>query len=79
MSKKTVHQGTIGGRPVSSQMPYIVYGSARGLVSEHRILKAAHAAAARDGKACYNDRGAYSDAAVYCWDDEDGWCVDVTY
>ena len=70
----------IGQLAVASDSPYIVYGEVRGLVSEHRVLRAAQQAAERDRVDCAKLPGgnSYSDVAVYCWDDEDGWCLDVT-
>ena len=70
----------IGQLTVASDKPYIVYDEVHGLVSEHRLLRAAQQAAERDGAGCAKLPGGdcYSDAAVYRWDDEDGWCLDVT-
>lgn len=79
MTTKTYHSAMIQGIMVGSYQPYIVYGSVRGLVSEHRLLSAARRSAEKDGRDCSSlGGGAYSDAAVYCWDDEDGWQPDYT-
>ena len=74
------HRGRIGNLTVSSASRYIVYGDVRGLVSKHRLLQAAQRAREQDQAACHALPGgnAYSDAYVYCWDDEDGWCLDAT-
>ncbi|MEI8017499.1 MAG: hypothetical protein WCH39_04820 [Schlesneria sp.] len=79
MATKTKHRGMIGKLTVASNCDYVVYGSVRGLVSQHRLLRAAQSAAQQDRSDCRSlGGGAYSDVAVYCWDDEDGWCLDVT-
>jgi hypothetical protein len=68
----------IGNLTVSSNQPYIVYGSVRGLVSEHRTQDAAAKSLARDQRACRKLSSgltrSYSDASVYEWTDE-GWTV----
>jgi len=51
---------------VSSKCAYIVYGSVRGLVSQHRTLRAARAALARDAAGSAR-QGGYSDATVFVW------------
>lgn len=76
---KTQHRAYIGQLTVASSHPYIVYGDVRGLVSSHRIIGAARRAAEKDRADCGSlGGGAYSDVAVYCWSDEDGWCLDST-
>ena len=73
------HRSQIGNLTVASASPYVVYGEVRGLVSEHRLLRTAQQSLQRDQDACRSLPGgtAYSDAYVYCWDDEDGWCLDA--
>ncbi len=70
----------IGPLTVTSESDFIVYGEVRGLVSTHRLLRAAQQALEHDqrDRAKLPGGNSYSDAAVYCWDDEDGWCLDVT-
>lgn len=51
---------------VSSKHKYVVYGSVRGLVSEHRTFERAEANAERDVRAC-RKAGGYSDVGVYEW------------
>ena len=79
-SERPKHCGLIENLTVASNLPYIVYGAVRGLVSEHRLLRAAQWARLRNQADCHSLPGgnAYSDACVYCWDDEDGWCLDAT-
>lgn len=72
----TIHRAYIGCLSVTSDKPYIVYGDVRGLVGQHRSLRAARATAKRDHTACASGGGAYSDAIVYRWDDDDGWCIE---
>lgn len=56
----------IGNLTVRSNAKYIVYGSVRGLVSEHRTLAAALKAAGKDRRDCRScGGGAYSDVRVY--------------
>jgi len=74
--KKRLNSAYIDKIAVGSVFPFIVYGSVRGLVSEHRLLRAAQSAARKEW-ASFSEPY-YSDAQVYCWDDEDGWCVDAT-
>ena len=76
MATKTETRSMIGSLMVNSTAAYIVYGSVRGMVSEHRFEKAAFAALRRDGDACAK-QGGYSDAAVYMAHDGE-WvqCVD---
>ncbi len=76
----TKHRSQIGNLTVASASPYIVYGEVRGLGSEHRLLRAAQQSRERDRDDCGSLPGgnAYSDAYVYCWDDEDGWCANAT-
>lgn len=65
----------IGNLTVSSNQNYIVYGSVRGLVSEHRTQSGAERSAAKDRNGCRSlGGGAYSDVSVYQWTDE-GWQV----
>jgi hypothetical protein len=64
----------IGNLTVRSTDKYIVYGSVRGLVSEHRTLSAADKSLARDQAGC-KSQGGYSDASVYHWSDSDGWVI----
>lgn len=63
---------------VESNCQYIVYGSVRGLVSEHRKVEAALRSARRDQAGCAS-QGGYSDAYVYRWDASEGWAVVDTY
>lgn len=63
----------IGSLTVSSRRAYIVYGSVRGLVSEHRTLTGAERSLAGDQRGCMSQHG-YSDASVYEWT-QDGWKV----
>ena len=60
----TKHSSYIREMTVTSTMPYIVYSSVRGLVSEHRSLSAAIKSLASDQRGC-------SDALVYKWSDAD--------
>jgi hypothetical protein len=62
----------IGNLTVSSDSNIIVYGSVRGLVSEHRTISAASKSLERDQRGC-RGQGGYSDAHVYEWSDADGW------
>jgi hypothetical protein len=65
----------IGNLTVSSKQNYIVYGSVRGLVSEHRTQSGAERSAAKDRNGCSSlGGGAYSDVSVYQWTDG-GWEV----
>ena len=63
----------IGNMQVGSNNNVIVYGSVRGLVSEHRTVSAAEKSLARDQRGC-RSQGGYSDASVYEWTAE-GWQV----
>ena len=74
------HSGLIGKLTVASDKPYIIYDEVHGLVSEHRQLRAAQQALEYDGADCamLPDGNSHSDAQVYCGDDEDGWCLDIT-
>lgn len=66
------HSGYIGNLTVRSSQNYIVYGSVRGLVGEHRTQRGAERSADKDRRACHSlGGGAYSDAQVYQW--VDGW------
>lgn len=65
----------IDNMQVASTYPIIVYGRVRGLVSEHRSVRAAYQSLRRDRDGC-RAKGGYSDAAVYFfkrerWIDED--------
>lgn len=56
----------IDGTTVTSRYPFIVYGSVRGLVSEHKSERAAFAGLQYDQDQCDKlSSGSYSDAAVY--------------
>lgn len=66
----------IGNLTVGSNQQYIVYGSVRGLVSEHRTQSAAERSLARDQSGC-RSQGGYSDASVYAWSG-DAWEVAQT-
>lgn len=59
-----MNRGYIGGVLVKSNYPFIVYGSVRGLVSQHRSGKVAVRSCNRDWVGC-RKQGGYSDAAVY--------------
>jgi hypothetical protein len=61
----------IGNLTVRSKNNYIVYGSVRGLVSEHRTQSGAEKSLSRDQSGC-RSHGGYSDASVYEWTG-DGW------
>jgi hypothetical protein len=61
----------IGELTVRSKRGVIVYGSVRGLVSEHRTESGAAASLARDQRGC-RSQGGYSDASVYRWTNN-GW------
>lgn len=63
----------IGKLTVSSNNNYIVYGSVRGLVSEHRTRSGAERSLSRDQSGC-RSQGGYSDVSLYEWTDE-GWTV----
>lgn len=74
MATTTTHRAHIDGMTVKSKCDYIVYGSVRGLVSEHRTLSGAEKSLTRDRNGCASlGGGAYSDASIYQWDDEAGW------
>lgn len=63
----------IGNLTIKSRLPYVVYGSVRGLVSEHRSLAAAQRSAEKDRRDCGSlGGGAYSDVSIYGWTDT-GW------
>jgi len=62
----------IDGMTVASSYPAIVYGSVRGLVSQHRTIDGATRALRRDQDGCER-HGGYSDAYVYEWSDGEGW------
>ena len=68
---KINYRGYIGNLTVRSAYPLIVYGSVRGLVSEHRSQRAAEASLRADQQGCRMQRG-YSDARIYGWTN-DGW------
>ena len=69
----TMTEGMIGNVTVRSKAKYIVFGTMRGLVSEHRKLYVARLSAEKDRKSCGSlGGGAYSDVAIYesvdgCW------------
>ena len=60
------HSGLIGNVTVSSVCRYVVHGSVRGFVSQHRTLDAAIASKHRDAHAC-KERGGHSDCSIYMW------------
>lgn len=68
-----INSAYIGNLTVSSKHAFIVYGSVRGLVSEHRTQIAAEKSLSRDQSGC-RSQGGYSDASVYEWTGE-GWQV----
>lgn len=74
MSSKK-YSSMIGNLTVRSNNRYIVYGSVRGLVSEHRTQSGAERSAEADRRACKNLPGgnSYSDVSVYCYDEDNGW------
>jgi len=65
------NRGLISGMMIESQHQYIVYGSVRGLVSEHRTAMAAQRSLISDQRGC-RTQGGYSDASVMMWT-TDGW------
>jgi len=65
------YSAMIGQMTVSSDYEVIVYGSVRGMVSQHMLASAAARSLARDQAGC-RSHGGYSDAAVYCITAE-GW------
>lgn len=71
---KSIHRGMIGNVTVSSAYPFVVYGSVRGLVSEHRTLSGANRSLRRDEAGCVS-QGGYSDANVYEWTAMQKWSV----
>lgn len=77
MTKTQEHRSMIGQLMVASEYDYIVYGSVRGLVGGYKSVQHARSVL-RDDASGASSSGGYSDAQVYCWDDEDGWCVDAT-
>jgi hypothetical protein len=66
-----MNSGYIGNMTVGSNHQVIVYGSVRGLVSEHRTESGAMASLARDERGC-RSQGGYSDARIYHWTNN-GW------
>ena len=78
MKTQSKHRSMIGGMTVASGSNYTVYGSVRGLASEHHSVQAARASRNEDRHGC-KTAGGYSDATVYCWDDKDGWVEDYGY
>lgn len=70
------NRSMIGNVTVRSDYPLIVWGSVRGLVSEHRSMEAALKSLARDQRACRSLSSgltrSYSDASIYTWT-ESGW------
>lgn len=68
----TENRSRIGQLTVASRSPFIVYGDVRGLVAECQLRSEAEAALEADREDCAKlGGGAYSDAAVFMWDD--GW------
>ncbi len=67
-----MNKSYIGNVTVSSDSKIIVYGSVRGLVSEHRTMSAAEKSLAADQRGC-KSQGGYSDASIYAWDDSNEW------
>lgn len=63
-----MYSSYIGNLTVRAKHPIIVYGDVRGLVSEHRTLRAAQRSLKRDKEGCRRQRG-YSDADIYQWVD----------
>lgn len=63
MSQKK-YSAMIGQMTVSSDYEVIVYGSVRGIISQHRLASAATRSLSRDQAGC-RSQGGYSDAAVY--------------
>lgn len=59
-----MNRAYIGNMQVASKYPYIVYGSVRGLVSNHRSVVNATFSLARDVSGCHQ-QGGYSDARIY--------------
>lgn len=59
-----MNRAMIGQMMIESKYDYIVYGSVRGLVSEHKYYRAAIAALRRDQSGC-KYQGGYSDAQIY--------------
>lgn len=57
----------IGNLMVDSHGAYIVWGSVRGLVSEHRTQGCAENSLGRDRRGC-KSQGGYSDSMIYKWD-----------
>lgn len=62
----------IGNLTIRSTSPVIVYGSVRGLISEHKTVTGAEASLRKDQKGC-RSQGGYSDARVYEWSESEGW------
>ena len=67
------NRSMIKGLTVASKMPVIVYGSVRGMISEHRTVQAARKRLDKDQRDCRRlGGGAYSDANIYVWG-QDRW------
>lgn len=66
----TEHRAHIGN--LASKFPVIVYGSVRGIVSEHRNAHAAAKSLRADQRGC-KSQGGYSDARIYVWEESEGW------
>lgn len=62
------YRAAVCGLMTGADCRFIVCGSVRGLVSEHRTIKGAIRSLLRDGRGC-KAQGGYSDALVYAWDD----------
>lgn len=60
------YRACIGAMTVGADLPVILYGPVRGLVSQHESLDAARVALARDHAGCRR-QGGYSDARVYAY------------
>lgn len=69
---KTEHRSIIGNLTIASKFPIIVYGSVRGLVSEHHKAHAAAKSLHADQGGC-KSQGGYSDARIYIWEESEGW------
>lgn len=57
----------LGNVTVTAEQRYIVHGSVRGLVSQHRTLGGAESSLKRDKAGC-RAQGGYSDAQIYEYD-----------
>ena len=63
------YRGFIDRMTVSSDFPHVVYGNARGLVSEHWSASAARRSCEED-VIYHNAQGGCSDAHAYTWSRE---------